>query len=133
MAQSFDDFMLDRKVASDAYISGDAGPLDAILTRHNPASFMGPSGLVIVGSNKSAAAQREGAAGFAEGSTGDFEIIEQGSDGNLGFWTGTQPAKVMLKGKDAPVEMTLRVTEIFRREDGDWKLVHRHADMAKDG
>jgi ketosteroid isomerase-like protein len=23
---------------------------------------------------------------------------------------------------------TLRVTHAYRREDGDWKIVHRHAD-----
>ena len=26
--------------------------------------------------------------------------------------------------------MTVRVTHIYRREDGEWKIVHRHGDSA---
>jgi ketosteroid isomerase-like protein len=28
----------------------------------------------------------------------------------------------------APRDYTLRVTQIYRREEGEWKVAHRHAD-----
>jgi ketosteroid isomerase-like protein len=37
-----------------------------------------------------------------------------------------------MNGQDKPITMNLRVTEIFRKEDGDWKLMHRHADLLKE-
>ena len=27
-----------------------------------------------------------------------------------------------------PRTITLRATQVYRREDGEWKVVHRHAD-----
>jgi ketosteroid isomerase-like protein len=36
--------------------------------------------------------------------------------------------RARVKGRDEPIDQALRVTQVFRWEDGSWKLVHRHAD-----
>jgi ketosteroid isomerase-like protein len=35
---------------------------------------------------------------------------------------------VRYRGVDAPARLELRVTMLFRREEGAWRLVSRHAD-----
>lgn len=46
------------------------------------------------------------------------------------FTTGTENASVNIGG--TPVSMSVRCTNVFRREDGVWKLVHHHADRVPD-
>jgi ketosteroid isomerase-like protein len=41
-------------------------------------------------------------------------------------WIERQKAKMGARQDVTPVD--LRVTMIFRPEDGEWKVVHRHAD-----
>jgi ketosteroid isomerase-like protein len=44
-------------------------------------------------------------------------------------WTvEIEHARVKLAGAPEHSPTSLRVTTIFRREDGDWRIVHRHAD-----
>jgi ketosteroid isomerase-like protein len=45
--------------------------------------------------------------------------------------TGFQIATVQIGDMPRPTDMKIRVTEIFRKIDGAWKLVHRHADMGR--
>jgi hypothetical protein len=35
---------------------------------------------------------------------------------------------VRLADQPEPTPMALRVTHLYRRENGEWKLLHRHAD-----
>ena len=50
-----------------------------------------------------------------------------GVSGDLAYTVGFEHTSVSVDG--VPVEpYTLRVTHIYRREDGEWKIVHRHGD-----
>lgn len=124
----FEQFMRRRKQAASAYVSGDASPLEAMVARTSEASFFGPYGGVTTGADDVAASYAKGAESFAPGSKSELEVLHAGGDSDIGYWTGVQHATVNLKGRDQPVPMALRITEVFRREDGHWKLVHRHAD-----
>ncbi|MEO8673518.1 MAG: NAD(P)H-dependent oxidoreductase [Tahibacter sp.] len=131
-AGSFDEFMSVREAASTAYIEGDAAPLASIATEADPATFFPPSGERIVGAKAVTKAHRDGAKMFAPGSKGHFEVLASGSSGDLAWWSGIQHATAQMKGKDKPVPMKLRTTEVFRREHAGWKLIHRHADFIDD-
>jgi ketosteroid isomerase-like protein len=59
----------------------------------------------------------------------NLEVLQREARGDLAFWTGFQHATVHFAGRDQPVPMRIRVTDVFRRKNGEWKLIHRHADV----
>jgi ketosteroid isomerase-like protein len=42
--------------------------------------------------------------------------------------TDIETFRVRLEGMDRPTEWSNRATHVFRLEDGEWRLVHRHAN-----
>lgn len=118
-----------RAQAALAYVNGDFAPLGDLVPRQGEASFFGPGGGSVRGAEAVAARYQTDARNFQPGSENDLEIIQSGADGDVGFWTGFQMARVRLRGKSEPVAMRLRVTEVFRHGPRGWVMVHRHADM----
>jgi ketosteroid isomerase-like protein len=126
---TFEDLMSVRQRAAEAYVSGDSAKLDSLVPHNGIASWHSPRGETVIGAEPVAARYIKEAATFHSDGTTHFEIIQQGCDGGLGFWTGFQVATVRIGDAPHPVTMRLRVTEIFRKIDGTWKLIHRHADL----
>jgi ketosteroid isomerase-like protein len=56
-----------------------------------------------------------------------LDIVAAGVSGDLAYTVGYEHTAVSIDG--VPAEpYTLRVTQIYRRELGEWKIVHRHGD-----
>jgi ketosteroid isomerase-like protein len=128
MSEEFKAFIEKRKKAAQAYVNGDAEPLGEIAVEQSPASFFGPMGGSVEGAKQVMSRYEKDAKSFDGGSETDLEILDMSADGHLGYWVGFQNAKARMKGKADAIPMRLRVTEIFRKVDDGWRLVHRHAD-----
>jgi ketosteroid isomerase-like protein len=61
-----------------------------------------------------------------------FDLVAAGVSGDLAYVVGYERGSASVGG--GPVEpVDLRVTQVYRREDGEWKLVHRHGDPGHGG
>lgn len=129
----FDAFMTKREAASTAFVEGDPQPLLAVSVVDGAATIFPPTGAVVEGAEEVNAGNERGAASFAPGAGNRFDILHSGADRDLGYWVGVQRSTLVMAGQDEPVTMDLRVTELFRRVDGEWKLFHRHADRLEQG
>ncbi len=128
---SFKAFMKQREDASNAFVNGEIGPLLDISTQTSPATIFPPNGLCVQSAEEVNAFNTSGARMFDGFSENRFEVMHMAESDGLAYWTGIQRSVVRMKGKPEPVAMDLRITEIFRLEDGEWKLIHRHADPLK--
>ena len=56
----------------------------------------------------------------------DFSTVHE--SGDLAVTVGMERGTAVVDGGE-PFEMVIRTTHVYRREDGEWQLIHRHADF----
>jgi len=130
--QHFERFMQHRDSVARAYVRGDASPLARIVAGADPATFFGPQGGLAEGADAVASRYLNDAKAFDSSSDSHLEVLHMSATAGLAYWVGIQRAKVQMRGQPEPRRFDLRITELFRREGDDWKLIHRHADALTD-
>jgi ketosteroid isomerase-like protein len=81
-----------------------------------------------IGSDKVSGVFRSIASRWSDCTDQRVEILAAGVSGDLAYTVELEHTSVSVDG--APVQpYTLRVTQVYRREDGEWKVVHRHGDQ----
>jgi ketosteroid isomerase-like protein len=127
----FERFFVRREAAAKAYVRGDPAGVDAVAVQSGEATFHSPRGHTVTGADAVRKRYHDDAASFRDSGETRFEVLQKEESGDLAFWTGFQLATAHVAGEDRAAEMRIRVTEVFRRCDGEWKMIHRHADMSR--
>jgi ketosteroid isomerase-like protein len=127
-----DDFLakiLKRQaLAEEAIHNGDPTLRLEMWSTNDPVTLFGAWGPCKSGSAEVARISRWVASQFSNCIAFDFELVAAGVSGDLAYTVGYEHSTRSLRG--GPVESsTLRVTHLYRRENGEWKIVHRHGDI----
>jgi ketosteroid isomerase-like protein len=125
-----DDFLaatLARQVeAEQALHNGDPAPRLAMWSTTDPVTLFG-AGTTKSGPDEVRRFFRWLGSRFSNCTSYRFELVAAGVSEELAYTVGFEHTSVSMDG--TPLEpYTLRVTHLYRREDGEWKIVHRHGD-----
>jgi ketosteroid isomerase-like protein len=126
---SFRAFLPQFEAGLTRFINGDPALWKQNASRRDDVTIMGAWGAYEKGWNEASARYDWAAARFKEtGAKVNVEYLSSGVSGDLAYTVTIERSEVRLADQSAQAAMPLRVTHIFRKEDGVWKLAHRHAD-----
>lgn len=114
--------------ALEVLLTGDAGPLKEVWSQREDITTMNPYGGREVGWEQ-VEPVFERVAQLCAGSTVSLRIENPliRVYGDFAYVSGIEAGEGIISGK--PTTIRHRVTNIYRREDGAWKMVHRHTDL----
>ncbi len=111
--------------ALDSMLNGDAGPMADVWSHDSTVSAMHPLGGRQVGW-EAVRESWEGAAQAFQGGSLEVSDLEVSGLGDAAYTTGIEHVNATVGG--APLRFDIRATNIYRREGGEWKMVHHHTD-----
>lgn len=112
--------------AETALHNGDAAPRKAMWSRHDPVTLFGAA-MSGSGWHQLEKVFDRLEASFSNCTSYQNEVVAAGASGDLAYTVAIEHTTASVKGAE-PRPYKLRVTTVFRREDDEWKVVHRHAD-----
>jgi ketosteroid isomerase-like protein len=124
----FDQVMIQSRAALDMIVKGSPEGYKAMYSRASDITLGNPFGGFARGWEQVVEQLERAASHYSAGETTGFETITQLITAELAYTVEIERFTAMLEGRPDLNALALRVTCIYRREDDDWKLVHRHAD-----
>jgi ketosteroid isomerase-like protein len=109
-------------------INGDPKGYEALFSQQDDVSLGNPFGPFASGRQKVVETLAGAAGRYRDGETVGFDLIARHVTDGLACVVEVERYGAKVGGSNDVATIGLRVTSVFRPEDGAWKLVHRHAD-----
>jgi ketosteroid isomerase-like protein len=121
-------FIEQDHLALGAFVKGNPEPLKDLYSRRDDVIIANPFGPPAKGWEKAAETMERAATNYSDGEAIGFERISEYATADLGYIIEVERYRTKVGGGDKLAAIALRVSTIFRREEGGWRIVLRHAD-----
>jgi uncharacterized protein (TIGR02246 family) len=111
-----------------AITNGDPEVYKRLYSRRDDVTLANPFGPPARGWSDVAATLDHAAANYRDGQAVAFDNISTVVTRDLAYIVEIESYRARVGGAEESAAVAVRVTTVFRREDGAWRVVHRHAD-----
>ena len=115
-------------LASDEFLKGNPEPVKKLWSRREDVSLANPYGPPVRGWEQVAGTMEHASSLRSDGEFVGFEVVAKYVTPELAYVVQIERAEAKVGGREEITQYALRTTMVFRPEDGEWKVVHRHAD-----
>ena len=127
-ADDLDQVIEQYHLALDEIMRGSPDGYKRVYSRRDDATLANPFGPPARGWEEVAKTLERAASHYRDGETTGFENVAKYVTAELAYTVEIERCQAKVEGRDDVTPIAVRVTTIFRPEEGAWKVVHRHAD-----
>jgi ketosteroid isomerase-like protein len=115
-------------LALDKIMKGNPEGYKELYSHTDDVTLANPFGPPVRGWEEVARALERAASNYRDGEAIGFENVAKHVTAELAYIVEVERMQAKVGGRDDTTPISVRVTTIFRPEEGEWKIVHRHAD-----
>ncbi len=123
-----DELIEQYQLALDEFLKGNPEPVQKLFSHRVDATLANPYNPPVRGWERIAEVTEHAASLRRDGEATGFEIVSKYVTPELAYIVQIERLKAKVGGREDITPYSLQSTMIFRPEDGEWKVVHRHAD-----
>lgn len=123
-----EEFVQQFRMAVDAFAQGNPEPTKALFSHGDDVTLANPFGPIAKGWDEVSAALSYASSRFRDGEVTAVERIAEYGSSDLACFLDREHWQARVGEREDVGTFELRVTTTLRRENGDWRIVHRHAD-----